>query len=91
MIFSSSARNAASPSSTKISAIGFPARSTMTASTSRNATPSRSASMAPTVLLPEPGAPTRMIGPSSSSVFDSLRVRLFRVRFWLDAHGRDHT
>ncbi len=46
-----------SPSSMKISPIGLPAADSTSASVSRSATPRRSASAPPMVLLPEPGGP----------------------------------
>jgi hypothetical protein len=42
----------------KISGIGFPAICSMSVSVSRNSTPRVAASARPTVVLPQPGAPT---------------------------------
>src|SRR4051794_12703059 len=58
VVDSSKARKTGSPSSAKISATLLPTRDSMTASTSAKGTPHRCASRAPTVDLPEPGAPT---------------------------------
>ena len=55
----STARNAGSPCEVNISAIVVPTRSSITASTSVNRTPSRLPSTLPTVLFPDPGGPTR--------------------------------
>ena len=54
----SNSRKAASPSSTKMSDTGLPARATTSSSVSRKPVPSRRATSRPTLLFPAPGAPT---------------------------------